>query len=101
MFWRRRNGHGTKPSPQHCAASSGNGSILAGLRPGQKAEVCGVNAGCKARYRLASLGLVPGSVLQVLANARGGPLLLSIGESRLMLERGVAEKVQVHVTQAQ
>jgi ferrous iron transport protein A len=68
---------------------------LTTLAPGQEAEVTGVDAGRKARCRLASLGLIPGSRLRVVANARFGPMLLSLGETRLMLERGVAAKVLV------
>ncbi len=78
------------------ALADGNGNgCLASLKPGSTAEVCGVQAGCKARCRLASLGLIPGSRLRVVANPGFGPLLLSVGESRLMVERGVAGKVLV------
>lgn len=67
------------------------------LRSGATAQVCGVRAGCKARTRLASLGLIPGSMLHVVANPGFGPLLLSVGDSRLMVERGIAEKVLVRL----
>lgn len=72
-----------------------SGPTLSHLRAGDTAEVSCVEAGHKARYRLASLGLIPGSVLQVVASAGAGPMLLSVGESRIMLERGVAEKVHI------
>ena len=70
-------------------------TALTSLRPGSLASVSLVVAGCKARCRLASLGILPGSVLRVVANPGVGPLLLSVGESRLMIERGVADKVHV------
>lgn len=76
--------------------TGGNGDAsLVTMRSGSKAEVSGIRAGCKARSRLASLGLMPGSILQVIANPGVGPLLLSVGDSRIMVERGVASKVQV------
>ncbi len=82
--------------PQQPGYMSGNDGIaLTTIRPGVKAEVCCLHAGSKARCRLASLGLLPGSVLHVVANSGIGPLLLSVGESRLIVERGVAERVLV------
>lgn len=68
---------------------------LTALRSGQTAHVARIGAGAKARVRLASLGLIPGSSLLVVANPGIGPLLLSVGESRIMVERGVADKVLV------
>jgi ferrous iron transport protein A len=69
---------------------------LTRLRPGDRGAVAEVLAGCKARCRLASLGLVPGCSFQVVANAGRGPLLLRVGESRVMVERNVANKVRIH-----
>ena len=65
------------------------------MRSGTWAEVRGIRAGGRARCRLASLGLIPGSLLLVVANPGIGPLLLSVGESRLMVERGIAAKLFV------
>ncbi len=96
MFW--RNGKGRSNGRNKAAGRSytdGNFTPLTSLRSGSSAEVNAVCAGCKARCRLASLGLFPGCTLQVVANPGIGPLLLSVGESRLMVERGVAEKVHV------
>lgn len=77
------------------AAGSEDRPMLTRLRAGEKAEVSSINAGCKARSRLASLGLIQGAILQVITNPGFGPLLLSIGESRIMVERGVASKVLI------
>lgn len=101
MRWRQQlrwGGKAAQTNRNACEAGTGFGdghAPLTCLRPGSTAEVRGVLAGRKARYRLASLGLIPGSVLHVVANPGLGPLLLSVGESRLMVERGVAEKVHV------
>ncbi len=89
MNWRWR---------RHCSSQDdGNANRLTTLRPGQKALVSKIDAGCKARVRLASLGLIPGSSLTVVANPGVGPLLLAVGESRLMVERGVADKVLIQL----
>lgn len=90
--WRFRRKRG-------CLATSiqgldGNGSLHT-LKNGARAEVSGIAAGAKARSRLASLGLIQGAVLQVITNPGFGPLLLCVGESRLMVERGIAAKVLV------
>jgi ferrous iron transport protein A len=98
MRWRKRNGRGNGEHRNGTDGTVPEGipvPALAGLRSGESAEVSGIAAGGKARGRLASLGLIPGSTLRVVANPGIGPLLLSVGESRLMVERGVAEKVQV------
>jgi ferrous iron transport protein A len=61
---------------------------------GENAFVVAINAGCKARTRLESLGIIPGVEVDVLSNGNG-PMLVSVGESRVMVERGIAEKVFV------
>lgn len=94
MFGRNRNRRGQLKKNYGPEVDAGQ-TALASLRSGSRAEVHIIRAGGKARCRLASLGLFPGCQLQVVANPGFGPLLLSVGESRLMVERGVAEKVHV------
>lgn len=45
--------------------------------------------------RLAAMGLVPGVVIAVHQNHRGGPLVVGVKEGRLMLGRGMAERMAV------
>jgi Fe2+ transport system protein FeoA len=47
---------------------------------------------------LTALGLVPGTPVEVVS-ANGGPLLLSVLGSRLMLGRGTAAKVLVRASE--
>jgi len=61
---------------------------------GENAFVIAVDAGIRARTRLESLGIIPGVEVDILSNG-SGPLLVSVGESRIMVERGIAEKVVV------
>jgi len=67
---------------------------LKAVMAGSNAFVIAVDAGQKARTRLESLGIIPGVEVDVVSNTNG-PMLVSIGESRVMVERGVAEKVIV------
>ncbi len=64
------------------------------IAAGETAFVVAVDAGVKARTRLESLGIIPGVEVEVFNNGRG-PLIVSVGEGRIMVERGIAEKVLV------
>ena len=90
--WRFGRKHGCTSSGIQGLSENG---FLNTLKNGSRAEVSCIAAGSKARSRLASLGLIQGALLQVIANPGFGPLLLSVGESRLMVERGIATKVLV------
>lgn len=61
---------------------------------GETAFIIAVDAGRKAKDRLESMGLIPGAEVDVLNNG-GGPMIISIGEGRIMVERGIADKVLV------
>lgn len=67
---------------------------LKSVGTGENAFVVAVDAGRKAKTRLESLGIIPGVEVDVLSNGNG-PMLVSVGESRVMVERGIAEKVLV------
>lgn len=66
------------------------GSVVSG----ETVFVIAVDAGAKARVRLESMGIIPGTEVNVLTNG-SGPMIVSVGEGRVMVERGVAEKVLV------
>ena len=61
---------------------------------GENVFVIAIDAGWRARTRLESLGIIPGVEIDVLNNG-GGPLIISVGEGRVMVERGIADKVLV------
>ena len=67
---------------------------LKAVRPGQCVFVIAIDAGAKAKTRLESLGIIPGIEVDVLSNGQG-PMIVCVGESRVMVERGIAEKVLV------
>jgi len=68
---------------------------LAAVNPGRAVRLLAVQAGGNLQGRLVALGLVPGVKIEVTRNSGHGPLLIGVGSTRLMLGRGVAEKVLV------
>jgi Fe2+ transport system protein FeoA len=63
-------------------------------RPGQRVRVTRVEGGQGLRGRLCAMGLVPGTPVEVVCFG-GGPVVLSVLGGRVMLGRGMAEKVMV------
>ena len=59
---------------------------------GQDLRLCQLCKGRKMARRLAELGLTPGVCLRVVQDA-GGPLLVSVRNSRVALGRGIADKL--------
>ncbi|MBW2100169.1 MAG: ferrous iron transport protein A [Deltaproteobacteria bacterium] len=63
---------------------------------GERVRFRAVNAGRGLQSRLASMGLMPGVELEVVSNNSCGPFIIDVHGSRLMLGRGMAEKIIVH-----
>ena len=68
---------------------------LGQVKAGQRVLVIGLEGGRSATTRLESLGLIPGTELEVISSSTCGPLLIGFDGGRMMVERGIAEKVQV------
>ncbi len=68
---------------------------------GQPLTIVDVRAGQNLRRRLADMGLVPGTVVQVVTCMGHGPVILSVRETRLALGRGASHKVLVEPAPAQ
>jgi Fe2+ transport system protein FeoA len=66
---------------------------LAELASGAQAVVREVGGGKAFASRLAAMGLVVGSRLEVLQNALHGPVLVRVRDTRIALGRGEATKV--------
>ena len=62
---------------------------------GRSVRLRRVQAGSGLAARLTAMGLLPGAQVQVCHNDRNGPVILGVNGSRLMLGRGMAEKVSV------
>lgn len=68
---------------------------IAGKGPGEQVELVGVDAVRSLQGRLLALGLIKGAMITVISNEGSGPLLIKVGESRLTIGRGMAERIQV------
>ncbi len=65
------------------------------LQSGCEGTVKEMHGGNNMCRRLAGLGITCGSRVRVISNNAGGPLILSVKESRLALGRGMALKIMV------
>ena len=68
---------------------------LAEVEPGRDVQVVAVRAGRGLCARLAAMGILPGVEISVVSNAQSGPLVVAVKDSRVMLGRGMAEKIAV------
>jgi DtxR family Mn-dependent transcriptional regulator len=58
--------------------------------------IVSINAGMRATRRLTSLGLIPGTKISKISSAPfQGPVQLKVRETRLVVGRGLAEKILV------
>ena len=73
-----------------------NGSVpLAMIKAGSRVRVVDVDAGRGLQARLATMGLIPGTEIDVVQNSSHGAFVVAIKESRLMLGHGMAQKIIV------
>jgi len=68
---------------------------LSMLSIGEKAELVDVHGGHGIRMRLASMGLNPGVIVEMVQNAMPGPVILGVMDTRLAMGRGMAQKILV------
>ena len=68
---------------------------LTHIETGAKVLVHDLNAGHRFRHHMAEMGIFPGAMIKILKKESRGPLLVQIGNSRLMLGRRMAEKITV------
>ncbi len=69
---------------------------LTDCEKGKDLEVVAVNAGRRAKERLANLGIVPGvNIIKERSAVFGGPVEIRVRGSKIVLGRGLAAKVVV------
>ena len=68
---------------------------LSQLEPGRRARVSTVQGGRGLTQRLAALGVIPGTEVELVQTGFGGPVILRVRESRVILGHGMAHKVLV------
>jgi len=65
------------------------------VRAGETVKIARIEAGRGLNSRLASMGLMPNVQITVVKNAHPGPFVISIKNSKMMLGRGMANKIMV------
>ncbi len=81
-----------------CSMCMKNRDILVFLhkaKPGEKLIVKEFEAGKNMQLRISSMGLRIGDLIEIVSNGFGGQVVIAIGENRLVLGRGMAEKIRV------
>jgi ferrous iron transport protein A len=68
---------------------------LSTIKSGEKVKLAGVEAGRGLNSRLAAMGLLPNVEITVISNGHPGPFVVSVKGSRMMLGRGMADKIMV------
>lgn len=62
---------------------------------GQEVVLVNIQGGIQMRHRMAEMGLTPGVRFRVVAASRGGPVVIQVKGSRLMIGRGMLHRVVV------
>lgn len=68
---------------------------LSEVSAGEKVRLTSVDAGRGVSTRLESMGLFLETEVEVISNMRQGPVLVSIGDRRISLGRGLAGKILI------
>jgi len=68
---------------------------LALLRPGTLGRVIAVQGGRGFNRRLASMGILPGAEIRMVRGGFGGPVIVEVRGSRVLVGRGMAHRVMV------
>jgi len=69
---------------------------LSAIQDGQTVTLVQVDAGRGLKSRLASMGLLANTEITVISNKYPGPFMISVKKTRMMLGRGMADKIMVH-----
>jgi len=68
---------------------------LSAVPAGRRVRVVALASGRGLQSRLVSMGLTIGSELRILRGGAAGPTLVALGETRLAIGRGMAERIIV------
>ncbi len=68
---------------------------LSNVSAGKTVKLVSVDAGYGLKSRLTAMGLIPSVQILVINNSHPGPFVISVKGSRLMLGRGMAQKIMV------
>ena len=65
------------------------------VHEGARAILRSIEGGRQMRGRLAALGLLPGTELEVIQNSGKGPFIVGVRGSRIVIGRGMAARIEV------
>ena len=65
------------------------------VNEGNRAVLRSIVGGQEIRGRLAALGLLPGTELEVIQNSGHGPFVVAVKGSRVVIGRGMAARIEV------
>jgi ferrous iron transport protein A len=68
---------------------------LSKIQAGQTVKLVSVEAGRGLNSRLAAMGLLPNVEITVVNNGHPGPFVIGVRGSKMMLGRGMADKIMV------
>ena len=68
---------------------------LSSIAAGEHVRLATIHGGRQLRARLAELGLTPGAMVTIVANAGRGPLIVGIKNCRMVFGRGMAHQIAV------
>ena len=68
---------------------------LSMISEGTRAILKKIDGGRQLRGRLAALGLLPGTELEVIQNSGQGPFVVAVKGSRIVIGRGMASRIEV------
>lgn len=69
--------------------------LLHKAKQGEKLIVKGFEAGKSMQLRISSMGLKIGDMIEIVSSGFGGQVVIAAGENRLVLGKGMAEKIMV------
>ncbi len=72
-----------------------NTKFLTTVAPGKRVRIVSLVGGRGMQERLISMGLGPGSVIEIIRRGAPGPFIIAVNESRLAVGAGMVQKIVV------
>jgi ferrous iron transport protein A len=66
---------------------------LSSLRDGESAQITIVEGGRTVNLRMNELGFTVGTILKVIRNVGGGPIMVELKAGKIAIGRGIARKI--------
>ncbi|HOD54279.1 MAG TPA: FeoA family protein [Candidatus Cloacimonadota bacterium] len=64
-------------------------------KTGSKVIISRIDSGIEFKNRMASLGIVPGTEVEILSQTHSGPFMIKVKETKLAIGRGAALKLHI------